>query len=154
MNHYSNIKSPGASWSLDTFGPVKPSPNNNYRFMLVMIDNVSRYVIISTHLTKDMNTYTNQIENSIHFIKTQFGRTVQELIMDRGSGFNNSQLKELCDEFGIHRVFTAVQDHSANARAERGIRTIISDARTLLIQARIRLKFWHYAAKAAVNVRN
>ncbi|EDO17189.1 Tkp4 protein [Vanderwaltozyma polyspora DSM 70294] len=40
MNHYSSIKEPGSSWSLDTFGPVKPTPKNDDKYMLVMIDNV------------------------------------------------------------------------------------------------------------------
>ncbi|XP_004179153.2 uncharacterized protein TBLA_0B08195, partial [Henningerozyma blattae CBS 6284] len=50
--------------------------------------------------------------------------------------------------------FTSTQNHSANARVERTIRTIITDTRTLLLQAKLPLKFWHYAAKASAEVRN
>ena len=44
--------------------------------------------------------------------------------------------------------------HSANARAERSINTIIADTRTLLLQSHLGLKYRSYAALAAADTRN
>ena len=55
---------------------------------------------------------------------------------------------------GIKTIFTSAHDHSANARAERSINTIIADTRTLLLQSHLGLKYWSYAALAAADTRN
>ena len=45
-------------------------------------------------------------------------------------------------------------DHAANARAERNNRTMLDDARTLLLQSGLRLKYWTYGVRAAADIRN
>ena len=42
MNHHNMQKTPGSSWSLDTFGPVPGMPTGYPKYMLVTVDNVSR----------------------------------------------------------------------------------------------------------------
>ena len=104
MNHYNMQKTPGSSWSLDTLGPVPRMPAGYPKYMLVMVDNVSRYMIVSTRVTKDANTIINQIEKNIRQIHTQFGRKVRELLTDRGTEFCNEHMKALEYNFGfVHR---------------------------------------------------
>ncbi|CCH59369.1 hypothetical protein TBLA_0B05400 [Henningerozyma blattae CBS 6284] len=154
MNNYTMLKSPGSSWSIDLFGLVNKVSSGTPRYMMIMVDNVSRYVICTTHLYKTDDEIVDQIDKNIRFIETQFGRKIQEFITDRGSEFTNNNLKQLPEKKGIQLRFTSTQDHSANARAERAIRTIITDTRTLLLQAKLPLKFWHYAVMASAEVRN
>ena len=45
-------------------------------------------------------------------------------------------------------------DNAANARAERNNRTMLDDARTLLLQSGLRFKHWTYAVRAAADIRN
>ena len=133
MNLYIEQKQPGSSWSLDIFGPVNRVSATTDKYMLLMVDNVSRYIIITTHRNKDSETITEQVRKNIALIKTQFNRTIKEFIMDKGSEFTNPLFKTLLENHGIRPIYTATQDHSANARAERNIRTIITDVRTLLL---------------------
>ena len=154
MNHYIEQKQPGSSWSLDIFGPVNRVSATTDKYMLLMVDNVSRYIIITTHKNKNSNTINDQINKNIEFIKTQFDRKIREFIMDKGSEFTNPSFKKLLEDRGIIPIYTSTNDHSANARAERNIRTIITDVRTLLLQANLSINFWPYAARTAVNVRN
>ena len=151
MNHYTAQKEPGASWSLDLFGPVE---HVRERYLLVMVDSVSRFVIATTHVKKNKNEIGEQIGYNINWIEKQFDTKVKELIMDRGKEFDNELVERIAHENGINIIYTSTEDHQANGRAERGIRTIIEDTRTLLLQSRLPLRFWTYAAKAAVNVRN
>lgn len=74
--------------------------------------------------------------------------------MDRGKEFDNQTVESMANRRGINIIYTFTEDHQANGRAERSIRTVIEDVRTLLLQSQLPLSFWTYAAKAAVNVRN
>lgn len=151
MNHYSQQKLPGESWSLDIFGPV---PHVKERYLLIMIDNVSRFIIATTHTKKNQNEIGDQIDYNIRWVEKQFDTSVKELIMDRGKEFDNQTVESMANNRGINVIYTSTEDHQANGRAERSIRTIIEDTRTLLLQSQLPLSFWTYAAKAAVNVRN
>ena len=152
MNHYNMHKTPGSSWSLDTFGPVPGMPVGFPKYMLVMVDNVSRYMIVSTHMNKDADTIVRQIEKNIRQIHTQFGREVQELLTDRGTEFCNEHMKTLEFKFGFVHRKASPQDHCEPA--ERAIQTIETDIRTLLLQSGISLKYWSFAAQSTVYTRN
>ncbi|GMM55792.1 gag-pol fusion protein [Maudiozyma humilis] len=154
MNLHYTEALPGASWSLDLFGPVQINQKGAHRFMLIMVDSVSRYMITSTHPTKDRFEIKAQIQKNIANIERQFNRTVKELRMDQGKEFDNSELIAYLDQHGIKRVYTTTQEHAGNARAERAIRTITTDIRTLLCQTKIPARFWRYAVTAATDVRN
>ncbi|CCH60772.1 hypothetical protein TBLA_0D02690 [Henningerozyma blattae CBS 6284] len=101
MNNYTMLKTPGSSWTINLFGPVNKVTSGTPRFMMLMVDSVSRYVICTTHLYKIDDEIVAQIDNNIRFIETQFGRKVQEFITDRGSEFTNNDLKLLEDKKGI-----------------------------------------------------
>ena len=154
MNDYSAIKEPGESWSADTFGPLNKLPQGTDRYFLLMVDTVSRYLIVTTHKSKDEATISKQLLHNIAWIKTQFGRQFKELITDRGTEFKNKRMEEICSSQGIQHIFTPKQDHAANARAERNNRTMLDDARTLLLQSGLRFKYWTYAVRAAADIRN
>lgn len=87
MNHYSKQKLPGSSWSVDTFGPVAHAKD---KYMVLMIDSVSKYMIVSFHSTKKMSVVGQQIEYNINWAEKQFQIHVKELIMDKGTEYNNS----------------------------------------------------------------
>ena len=114
--------------------------------VIIMIDNVSRYMIVSTHVTKDANTIINQIEKNIRQIHTQFGRKVKELLSDRGTEFCNEHMKTLEFKFGFVHRKASPQDHCEPA--ERAIQTIEADIRTLLLQSGVCIKYWPCAAQS------
>ena len=150
MSHYNMQKTPGPSWSLDTFGPGMPAGYPKY--VLVMVNNVSRYMIASTYIAKDATTMINQIEKNIRQIHTQFGREVQELLTDRGTEFCNENMKALEFKIGFIHKKASPQDHCRPA--ERAIQTIETDIRTLLLQSGVSIKYWSYAAQSSVYTGN
>lgn len=94
MNFYTKNKQPGESWSLDIFGPVNRINATSDRYMLVMVDNVSRYIITTTHKTKEKEEIGKQISKNINRIEKQFERSVKELVSDKGKEFGNTFLKK------------------------------------------------------------
>ena len=126
MNHHNMQKTPGSSWSLDTLRKFIPGMPAGYpKYMLVMVDNVSRYMIVSTHVNKDADMIVRQVEKNVRQIHTQFGREVQELLTDRGTEFCNEHMKTLEFKFGFVRGRPLRQDHCEPA--ERAIQTKYSE---------------------------
>ena len=154
MNNHSTDHEPGSSWCMDIFGPVSSSNADTKRYMLIMVDNNTRYCMTSTHFNKNAETILAQIRKNIQYVETQFDRKVREINSDRGTEFTNDQIEEYFISKGIHHILTSTQDHAANGRAERYIRTIVTDATTLLRQSNLRVKFWEYAVTSATNIRN
>lgn len=74
--------------------------------------------------------------------------------MDRGKEFDNQTVENMATRERIIIIYTSTEDHQANGRSERGIRTTVEDTRTLLLQAKQPLRFWTFAARAATNVRD
>ena len=58
MNHWTKLKIIGESRSMDTFGPVNNLPINAYQYMLLMVDNASRCIMVSFHRNKDQDTFS------------------------------------------------------------------------------------------------
>ena len=150
MSHCNMQKIPGTSWSLDTFGPGMPAGYPKY--VLVMVNNVSRYMIVSTHVTKDATIIINQIEKNIRQIHTWFGRKVMDLLSDRGTEFCNENMKALEFKIGFIHKKASPQDHCRPA--ERAIQTIETDIRTVLLQSGVSIKYWSYAAQSSVYTGN
>lgn len=154
MNEHSIDQEPGSSWCMDIFGPVSNSNSDTKRYMFIMVDNNTRYCMTSTHFNKNAETILAQIKKNIQYVETQFDRKVRKINSDQGTEFTNDQIAEYFVSKGIHHIFSATQDHAANGRAERHIRTIVTDATTLLKHSNLRIKFWEYAVTSATNVRN
>ena len=43
---------------MNPFGPVNNLPINAYKYMFLMVDNVSRYIMVSFHRNKDQDTFS------------------------------------------------------------------------------------------------
>ena len=132
MNAYYSAAEPGSAWSMDLRGPIGKNRRNTDNYMLLIVDNVFRYMMVSTHPNKDEKNIKQQIENNINIIEKQFNRKVQQIISDHGSEFNNSTLKSYFDAKGIVHILTDVGDHASNSRAERYIGVMNCDLRVLM----------------------
>ena len=152
---YPEIVQPGTSWSIDLFGPVQDLPVDSDRYMLLMVDSVSRYIVVFTCKSKSEEIIVPQLRRSVTvFFERQFGRRIREILTDQGSEFKNKTLRTFCEEEGIHLIHASTEDHAANGRAERNTGTIVADTHILLSQSQLGLKYWSLAAKSAAYTRN
>ncbi|CCE64754.1 hypothetical protein TPHA_0I02520 [Tetrapisispora phaffii CBS 4417] len=154
MNKHYEQMQPGQSWSLDIRGPLGKNLAKVDNYLLLMVDNVSRFLLVSTHTNKNKETISLQIKNNIQYIEKQYDRIVKELIVDRGSEFTNDSLKTYVSEKGIKLMLTDTNDHASNARAERFIGIMNNDIRTLMHYSDLPWALWKYAALAAARIRN
>lgn len=108
-----------------------------------MVDESTGYCITSTHFNRNAETILAQIKKNIQYVESQFDRKVKEINSDQGNEFTNDQIEKYLVSKGIRHIFSATQDYAANGRAERYIRTIVTDATTLLKHSNLRIKFWN-----------
>ena len=111
---------------IDLLGPL---PNNNgYKYVVVMIDAYSRYMLLAPAQSKEMEQisqifYTNWV--------CTFG-ACHKLVSDNGKEFANSLFKILTKTFGISQFFTSPYHPQSNGLAERAVRLIVNYLRKYL----------------------
>ena len=101
--------------SMDFWGPTPSySPNGN-RYVLVMTDHFTRYVV--AHALPD-NTASTTAKCFVEQLAFKFG-IPRRLITDRGVHFNNELMTHLMTLLGTHHMKTAVYHPQANGVVER-----------------------------------
>lgn len=84
--------------------------------------------------------------------QTQF--TLKKIRSDGGGEFINHEMAGWCKDNGIVHAVNAPYSSVQNAFAERRMRIIINDTRTLLIDSGLPTSLWGYAATHSIYIRN
>nr|GEZ01381.1 hypothetical protein [Tanacetum cinerariifolium] len=127
--------------------PPKPVPNSRQRLHLLHMDlcglmriasiNEKRYVLV---IVDDYSRYT---WSPVIIIRT-----------DNGTEFKNESLKEYFDSVGISHQVSSVRTPQQNGVVERRNRTLVEAARTMLIFSRAPLFLWAEAIATACFTKN
>ncbi|GJU34778.1 retrovirus-related pol polyprotein from transposon TNT 1-94 [Tanacetum coccineum] len=115
---------------MDVFEPVKPQSISHNTYILVIVDEYSRYTWV--FFLKKKSDATNCIMSFIRKIENLNEVKVKELRSDNGTEFKNHKLEEFCDEKGISQNFSSPCTPEQNGVAKRRNITLIEAARTML----------------------
>jgi len=106
------------TWSADVIDlSAYAKVNKNHHFILVVIDNFSKYAWATPTKTKSGRDVTAAMRTVL-----EQGRQPRRLHVDRGKEFYNSSFKNLMDEYGIH-MYSTFSNLKA-CLAERFIRSL------------------------------
>nr|GFB24412.1 putative ribonuclease H-like domain-containing protein [Tanacetum cinerariifolium] len=125
---------------MDLYGPVRVESINGKRYVLVVVDDSSRYTWVFFIHSKDEAS-----EVIISFIKkTQVNLQLQVQCVrtDNGTEFKNKTLATFFDEVRISQQFSAARTRQQNGVVERRNRTLVEAARTMLTSANLPLFLW------------
>nr|GEX95317.1 hypothetical protein [Tanacetum cinerariifolium] len=114
----------------DLCGPMRVQSINGKRYVLVVVDDYSRYTWVFFLHSKDEASKV-----VIYFIKkTQVNLQlhVQLVRTDNGMEFKNKTLAKFFDEVGITQQFSAARTPQQNGVVERRNRALVKAARTML----------------------
>ena len=81
-------------------------------------------------------------------------RIVGTLHSDNAGEFVSHEFREFLDEALIHQSTSPPHAHQLNGVSERGIRTVMSLARSYLVAGHVSVGYWNYAVASAVDVLN
>jgi hypothetical protein len=100
---------------------VMPQSNSNHRYLLVLVCNITRYVILVPLVSKEAHTVAEAVLQKCVF---QFG-PFKEFISDLGKEWDNSVISYVFQALQVNQRFVSVHNHQSN-KSERFIGTVSS----------------------------
>nr|GFB16697.1 integrase, catalytic region, zinc finger, CCHC-type, peptidase aspartic, catalytic [Tanacetum cinerariifolium] len=137
---------------MDLCGPMRIASINGKRYILVIVDDYSRYTWVHFLISKDeapamiitfLKRITVLLQSHVIIIRT-----------DNGTEFKNQVLKVYFDSVGISHQMSSVRTPQQNGVVERRNRTLVEAARTMLIFSRLPLFLWFEVVATACFTQN
>ncbi|KAJ9545265.1 hypothetical protein OSB04_024972 [Centaurea solstitialis] len=145
-------KSPLSLLHMDLCGPMKYQSLVGRKYILVIVDDFSRYTWTKFLKTKDETS--SLIINFIKAVQVQLKLPVQTVRTDNGTEFKNSILKSFYNSFGITQTFSAARTPEQNGVVERRNRTLVEAARSMLAESQLPQYLWAEAVNTACYTQN
>ena len=136
----------------DVCGPFSTASEGGARYLLLLVDDYSRYNWLRCMTTKD--EAFDLIKQFVAASEAMHGKRVSVLHTDNGGEFVSNDFDAWLVQHGIRRELTVAYTPHQNGVAERAMRTIVEMARAMLVSARLPKTFWAFAVAAAVYIRN
>nr|GEU85761.1 retrovirus-related Pol polyprotein from transposon TNT 1-94 [Tanacetum cinerariifolium] len=125
---------------MDLCGPMRVASINGKRYVLVIVDDYSRYTW--THFLRSKDKTPEVLIDFLRLVQRGLQAQVRIVQTDKGTKFINQTLHAYFAVEGIlHQTSVARTPEQINV-VERRNRTLVEAARTMLIAAKIPLFFW------------
>ncbi|GJX83643.1 retrovirus-related pol polyprotein from transposon TNT 1-94 [Tanacetum coccineum] len=137
---------------MDLCGPMRIASINGKKYILVIVDDYSRYTWTLFLCSKD------ETAEVLKDFLTMIQRNLQALVIfvrtDRGTEFLNKTLNAFFKEEGIEHQTSTPRTPEQNGVVERRNRTLVEAARTMLSASKLPLFFWAEAIATACYTQN
>ncbi|GJR76683.1 retrovirus-related pol polyprotein from transposon TNT 1-94 [Tanacetum coccineum] len=125
---------------MDLCGPMRVASINGKKYILVIVDDYSRYTWVYFLHSKDETPEI--IKKFIAQAQLNYKAKVCKIRTDNGTEFKNATLKAHYEKLGIMQQFSTAQTPQQNGVVERRNRTLVEAARTMLIFSRLLEFLW------------
>nr|GEX78817.1 hypothetical protein [Tanacetum cinerariifolium] len=137
---------------MDLCGPMRIAIINGKRYVLVIVDDYSRYTWV--HFLRSKDETPEVIKTFLKRITILLQSPVIIIRTDNGTEFKNQVLKEYFDSVGISHQVSSVRTPQQNKVVERRNWTLVEATRTMLIFSRALLFLWAEAIATACFTQN
>ncbi|GJW02434.1 retrovirus-related pol polyprotein from transposon TNT 1-94 [Tanacetum coccineum] len=137
---------------MDFCGPMRVASINGKRYILVIVDDYSKFTWVRILKTKDEAPAA--IIKCIKNIKVRLKATVRNVRTDNGTEFVNQTLREWYENVGITHQTSVARTPQQNGVVERRNQTLVEAAQTMLIFSRAPLFLWTEAINTACYTKN
>ncbi|KAJ9562675.1 hypothetical protein OSB04_007835 [Centaurea solstitialis] len=120
---------------MDLCGPMRVQSINGKKYVLVMVDDYSRYTWVKFLRSKD--EAPEIIISVLKEVQVNLQSQVQKIRSDHGTEFKNKVLGGYLELVGIKHTFAAVRTPQQNGVVERRNRTLVEAARTMLAYSKL-----------------
>ena len=127
LQRYPDVAMPFERVHLDLVGPMGES-DNNFKYLFVMIDVLTRFVIAEPLKSKNANEVARVFVNKVI---CQHG-VPKNLVTDQGSEFINAIFKDVADLLGMNHMKTTAYRPQAQGIIERANHSIVAILRGLV----------------------
>ncbi|GJZ79662.1 retrovirus-related pol polyprotein from transposon TNT 1-94 [Tanacetum coccineum] len=137
---------------MDFCGPMRVASVNGKKYILVIVDDYSRFTWVKCLRLKD--EAPDFIIKFLKMIQVRFKTHVRRIRTDNGTEFVNQTLRDYYEKVDIsHETFVA-RSPQQNGVVKRRNHTLIEAARTMLIYAKASLFLWAEAVATACYTQN
>nr|GFC48710.1 putative ribonuclease H-like domain-containing protein [Tanacetum cinerariifolium] len=119
---------------MDLCGPMRITSINGKRYILVIVDDCSRYTWV--HFLRSKDEAPKVIITFLKRIMVLLQSPAIIIRTDNGTEFKNKVLKVYFDSVGISHQMSSVQTPQQNGVVERKNRTLVEAARTIIYNRR------------------
>nr|GEX96326.1 retrovirus-related Pol polyprotein from transposon TNT 1-94 [Tanacetum cinerariifolium] len=137
---------------MDLCGPMRVESVNGKKYILVIVDDYSRFTWVKFLRSKD--EAPDFIIKFLKMIQVRLKVPVCRIRTDNGTEFVNQTLREYYEEVGISHETSVARSPQQNGVVERHNQTLIEAARTMLIYAQALLFLWAKAVATACFTQN
>nr|GEX62049.1 integrase, catalytic region, zinc finger, CCHC-type, peptidase aspartic, catalytic [Tanacetum cinerariifolium] len=137
---------------MDLCGPMRVESINEKKYILVIVDDYSRFTWVKCLRSKDEAPYF--IIKFLKMIQVRLKVPVRRIRNNSGTEFVNQTLREYYEEVGISYETSVARSPQQNGVVERRNQTLIEAARTILIYAQAPLFLWAEAVPTACYTQN
>ncbi|CAI7898270.1 unnamed protein product [Closterium sp. NIES-54] len=143
---------------MDVWGPARVRGQGHERYILLVVDDYSRYTTVFPLRSKGEVTEVliDWIRAARLRLRESFGSDfpVLRLHSDRGGEFSSARLGAFCRAQGIRQTFTLPASPQKNGIADRRIGMVMDVARTSMIHAAAPHFLWPFAVQYAAHQLN
>ncbi|GJR49712.1 retrovirus-related pol polyprotein from transposon TNT 1-94 [Tanacetum coccineum] len=137
---------------MDLCGPMRVASINGKKYILVIVDDFSRYTWVYFHRLKDETPEI--IKKFIAQAQLNYKAKVCKIRTDNGTEFKNTSLKAHYEKLGIMQQFLIARTPQQNGVVERHNRTLVEAARIMLIFSRLPKFLWAEAVATTCFTQN
>ncbi|GKC25731.1 retrovirus-related pol polyprotein from transposon TNT 1-94 [Tanacetum coccineum] len=137
---------------MDLCGPMRVESINRKKYILVIVDDYSRFTWVKFLRSKDETP-----EFIIKFrkqVQVRLNATIRNIQTDNGTDFANQTLKSYYEDVGISHQTSVACTPQQNAVVKRQNQTLVEAARTMLIFSKPPLFMWKEAVAIACYTHN
>jgi hypothetical protein len=137
---------------MDLCGPMRVQSINGKKYVLVIVDDFSRFTWVKFLRSKDETPEI--IIKLIKQLQVRLNKTVRFIRTDNGTEFVNKHLNQFYESIGISHQKSIPRTPQQNGVVERRNRTLVEAARTMLIFSKAPLFLWAEAIAIACYTQN
>ncbi|GKC32792.1 retrovirus-related pol polyprotein from transposon TNT 1-94 [Tanacetum coccineum] len=137
---------------MDLCGPLRVQSINVKKYILVIVDDYSRFTWVKFLRSKDETP--TFIINLLKQLQVGLNKTVRFMQTDNGTEFVNKDLTDYYESIGITYKKTVPRTPQQNGVVERRNRTLVKAARTMLIFSKAPLFLWTKVVATACYTQN
>ncbi|GJY13675.1 retrovirus-related pol polyprotein from transposon TNT 1-94, partial [Tanacetum coccineum] len=137
---------------MDLCGPMRVASVNGKKYILVIVDDYSRFTWVKFLASKD--EAPDFIIKFLKMIQIRLNATVRNIRIDNGTDFINQTLRDYYEQVGISYETSVAHTPQQNGVVERRNHTLLEAARTMLIYAKDPLFLWAEAVVTACYTQN
>ncbi|GJT16610.1 retrovirus-related pol polyprotein from transposon TNT 1-94 [Tanacetum coccineum] len=137
---------------MDLCGPMRVASINGKKYILVIVDDYSRYTWVYFLRTKD--EAPDMIIDFVNQVQRNLKASILTIRTDNGTEFKNEKLRAFYAKLGIVHKTSIARTPQQNGVVERRNRTLIEAARTMLIFSKALEFLWAEAIATACFTQN